>query len=74
MTGDSDLSVIDTKTNTVSVTIPLSFQPYGVTAGLDNSTLYIGDSDGGKLVVLNTTTGTVTASVAVAITETLLRP
>src|SRR3984957_4715334 len=44
---DSDVSVIDTATNTVTATIPVGAGPWGVAVSRDGTTVYVADAGSG---------------------------
>lgn len=56
---------IDTKTLTVRRTFNVGGRPHGLVISPDGSTLYAADNSDGSVKAINTTTGVVTASVAV---------
>src|SRR6516225_2705036 len=59
------VSVIDTATNTVTATIPVSPPPFGVAVAPDGSRVYVAISTTGTLSVIDTTTNAVTTTIPV---------
>ena len=62
-TGSNNVSIIDTATNTVIATVPVSNSPMGVAVTPDGTKVYVTNSDSNDVSVINTTTNTVTATV-----------
>jgi YVTN family beta-propeller protein len=67
VTNFSAVSVIDTATNTVSTTIPVGGQPFGVAVTPDGSKVYVGNNAffGGIVQVINPATNGVSANIPV---------
>ena len=67
--GSNTVSVIDTKTNKVTATIPVGAGPLGVAVSPDGSKVYItNDNDNpGTVSVIDTATNTVTATIPVGV-------
>ena len=63
--GSSTVSVINVTTNTVSATIPVGTNPYGVSVSSDGSKVYVTNSGAGTVSVINTATNSVTATISV---------
>ncbi|MGD0709589.1 MAG: T9SS type A sorting domain-containing protein [Bacteroidales bacterium] len=64
--SSNTVSVINVATNTVTATIPVGTNPYGVSVSADGSKVYITNNDNpGSVSVINTATNTVTASIPV---------
>ncbi|RPJ72889.1 MAG: YncE family protein, partial [Alphaproteobacteria bacterium] len=66
--GNNTVSVIDTATDTVTATVPVGTNPFGVAVSPDGSKVYVANSGSdpsyeGTVSVINTTTNTVTATV-----------
>jgi len=59
------VSVIDTKTNTVTVTVPVGTYPFRVAITPDGTRVCVTDIGNNTVSVINTTTNTVTATVNV---------
>jgi YVTN family beta-propeller protein len=62
--GDGRVSVIDTQTNTVTATIDVGGNPYGIAVTPDGSKVYVGKSYD-SVAVIDTTTNTVTATIPI---------
>ena len=67
--GDANsVSVIATATNTVTATIPVGTDPFGVAVTPDGSKVYVANSYlGNSVSVIDTATNTVTATIPVGI-------
>ena len=63
--GDDTVSVIDTATNTVTATIPVGHEPFGVAVHPDGSTVYVTNSGDGTISVIDTATNTVITTITV---------
>src|SRR5262249_10554473 len=61
----SNVSVIDTNTNTVVATVPSGLSPFGVAVNPAGTFAYVTNRDSDLVSILNTATNTVVASVAV---------
>ncbi|HVU95453.1 MAG TPA: gliding motility-associated C-terminal domain-containing protein [Puia sp.] len=61
----SSISVINVLTNTVTATIPLSFNPFSVAVSVDGSKLYVTNFWAGTVSVINAATYTVIATISV---------
>ena len=59
------VSVIDTATNTVSATVAVGNQPFGVAITPDGTKAYVANQNAGTVSVIDTATNTVSATVAV---------
>jgi YVTN family beta-propeller protein len=57
--ADNTVSVINTATNMVTATIPVSAGPLSVVATPDGSTVYVGAINAGAIDVIDTSTNTV---------------
>jgi YVTN family beta-propeller protein len=66
--GSNSVSVIDTATNTVTVTIPVGVGPYGVAVSQDGSKLYVTNESSDTVSVIDTATNTVIATIPVGTT------
>jgi YVTN family beta-propeller protein len=66
--GSNSVSVIDTATNTVTVTIPVGVGPYGVAVSQDGSKLYVTNETSDTVSVIDTATNTVIATIPVGTT------
>src|SRR5215469_608242 len=62
-TGNNNVSVINTATNTVTATIPVGPSPIGVVASPDGTTVYVTNQGNGTISVINPATNTVTGSI-----------
>ena len=62
--GDNSVSVIDGTTNTVTTTIPVGTNPYGVAVS-PSGTIYVANKDDNSVSVIDGTTNTVTATVPI---------
>ncbi|WSP66585.1 hypothetical protein OG466_35450 [Streptomyces sp. NBC_01240] len=58
------MSVISTRTNTVTATIAVGDHPIGLSVTPDNRRVYVSDFSTGTVSVISTRTNTVTAGVA----------
>ncbi len=63
--GSNTVSVIDTATNTVTATIPVGIDPYGVAVTPDGSKVYVANVGSNTVSVIDTATNTVTATIPV---------
>lgn len=63
--GDNTVSVIDTETNTVIVTVPVGQEPWGVAAASDGKKVYVTNRGSNTVSVIDTATNTVTATIPV---------
>jgi len=63
--GSSNVSVIDTASNTVIATVPVGNEPYGIAVATDGSLVYVGNLLDSTISVINTSTNTVVATVPV---------
>src|SRR6266404_2469698 len=66
--GDNSMSVIDTATNTVIATIPVSDRPFSVVVTPDGSKVYVTNNNSGNprtVSVIDTATNTVIATIHV---------
>jgi YVTN family beta-propeller protein len=63
--GANSVSVLDTATNTVTATVAVGRQPYGVAANSAGTRVYVSNADQNTISVLDTATNSVIASVAV---------
>jgi YVTN family beta-propeller protein len=59
------LSVIDTASNTVTATIPVGIEPFGVAVSPDGSKVYVGNTVSDTVSVIATATNTVIATIPV---------
>jgi YVTN family beta-propeller protein len=66
--GGSDVSVIDTATNTVTKTIAVGLHPYGVAVNHTSTRVYVTNEGSNTVSVIDTATNTVTATVSVGVT------
>ena len=57
------VSVIDTTSNTVTATIPVGADPWGVAVTPDGSTVYVANDGDGTVSVIATASNTVTATI-----------
>src|SRR3972149_5843437 len=64
--GSSSVSVINVATNTVSATITVGNEPWGVAVSPDGSKVYVANYSGNTVSVINTATNTVTATIAIS--------
>lgn len=60
-----DLSVVDTSTNTVLMTVPVGQHPHGLALTPDGSRLYVANSGDATVSIIDTTTNSVVNSVGV---------
>lgn len=60
------VSVIDTKTNTVTSTITVGTNPFAAVLSPDNKTLYVSDLTSGTVSVISTASNTVTSTITLA--------
>ena len=65
--GKSNVSVIDTATNTVTATIPVGSEPVGVAVSRDGSKAYVANANSATVSVIDTATNTVIATIPVGI-------
>ena len=65
--SNDDVSVIDTATNAVIITInaPLGREPWGLAVSPDGTKVYVANNTTNNVSVIDTTTNTVTATIAV---------
>jgi YVTN family beta-propeller protein len=63
--GSNNVSVIDTATNAVVVTVPVGNNPYGVAGTPDGKHVYVTNSDSNNVSVIDTATNTVMATIPV---------
>ncbi|MGC5124300.1 hypothetical protein ACPXBE_25875, partial [Escherichia coli] len=63
--SDNTVSVINAATNTVTATIAVGRNPFGITLSPDGSKLYVVNSADATVSAVNTATNTVTATIAV---------
>jgi YVTN family beta-propeller protein len=63
--GANSVSVLDTATNSVTATVTVGRQPYGVAANSAGTRVYVSNADQDTISVLDTATNTVIASIAV---------
>ena len=63
--GSNDVSVIDTSTNAVTTTVPLSAEPQGVTFTPDGQTAYVTNYTGSSVSVISTSNNAVTGTIGV---------
>src|SRR5205823_3033802 len=61
----SDVSVIDTSTNTVVATVTVRSAPYGVAIAPDGTRVYVANTLSNNVSVIDTSTNTVVATVPV---------
>ncbi len=74
--GSNTVSVIDTATNTVTATVPVGLQPYGVAVSLDGTKVYVTNTgsinDDGTISVIDTAKNKVTATVDLGTSPTYI--
>lgn len=63
--GAGTVSVIDVATNTVTTTVTVGAQPYGVGTTSDGTRVFISNQTGNTVSVIDTATNTVIATIAV---------
>jgi len=63
--GDNNVSVIDTTTNTVTATVDTKDWPSGVAVKPDGTKVYVTNYSNGTVSVINTTNNTITAQAPV---------
>src|ERR1700746_3195004 len=63
-TGNNNVSVINTATNTVTATIPVGPSPIGIVVSPDGTTVYVTNQGNGTISVINPATNTVTNTIA----------
>jgi len=63
--GNNNVSVIDTATNTITATVPVGSFPYGVAVAPDGTKVYVTNEFDNTVSVIDTATNTVTANVSV---------
>jgi len=63
--GSNDVSVLDTATGTVTATVPVGRNPYGVSVNSAGTRVYVSNSDQDSVSVLDTATNSVIASIPV---------
>ena len=62
---DNTVSVINVATNTVTATITVGTDPYGVSVSPDGSKVYVANYSSNTVSVINTATNTVSATITV---------
>jgi YVTN family beta-propeller protein len=68
--GSGTVSVINTTTNNVTITVPVGSEPYEVAVDPNGECVYVTNEGSGTVSVINTTTNNVTATVPVGIHPT----
>ncbi|WP_406510602.1 beta-propeller fold lactonase family protein [Streptomyces sp. NBC_00212] len=63
--ASASVSVINTATNTVTTTVPVGTQPFGIVVTPNGNTAYVTNSNDNTVSVINTATNSVTATVPV---------
>ena len=63
--NDNTVSVINTVSNTISTTIPVGANPFGVAISPDGFTAYVGNNSDNTLSIIDILTNTVTATTPV---------
>ncbi len=63
--GSNSVSVIDTSTNTVTATVTVGTNPYGVAVNPAGTRVYVSNRNSNSVSVIDTSTNTVTATVTV---------
>jgi YVTN family beta-propeller protein len=66
--GDNTVSVIDTTSNTVTATIGVGINPFGVAVTRDGRKVYVTNGSDNTVSVLSTATNTVTATIGAGLT------
>lgn len=67
ITGDGTVSVIDTATNTVVATVRVGESPRGIAVSPDGTSVYVANTLGSSISVLDAQTNVVTATIPVAL-------